>query len=48
MATILGLRDVGNFTSDERPKNWREMILYLYPRSEQKAPLNALIAGMKN
>jgi hypothetical protein len=24
------------------------MILYLYPRSEQKAPLNALIAGMKN
>ena len=23
------------------------MILYLYPRSEQKAPLNALIAGMK-
>ncbi|MBW2411259.1 MAG: DUF5309 family protein [Deltaproteobacteria bacterium] len=47
MATILGLRDVANFTSDERPKNWREMILYLYPRSEQKAPLNALIAGMK-
>jgi hypothetical protein len=48
MAQILGLRDVGNFTTDERPKNWREMILYLYPRSEQKAPLNALIAGMKN
>jgi hypothetical protein len=48
MATILGLRDTANFTSDERPKNWREMILYLYPRSEQKAPLNALIAGMKN
>jgi hypothetical protein len=47
MATILGLRDVANFTSDERPKNWRDMILYLYPRSEQKSPLNALIAGMK-
>ena len=47
MAQILGLRDVGNFTSDERPKNWREQILYQYPRSEQKAPLNALIAGMK-
>jgi hypothetical protein len=47
MATILGLRDVADFQSDERPKNWREMILYLYPRSEQKAPLNALLAGMK-
>ncbi|MBC2741585.1 MAG: DUF5309 family protein [Desulfosarcina sp.] len=47
MPTILGLRDVANFTSDERPKDWREMILRLYPRSEQKAPLNALIAGMK-
>ena len=47
MATILGLRDTQDFASDERPKNWREMILYLYPRSEQKAPLNALIAGMK-
>jgi hypothetical protein len=47
MATVMGLRDVANFTSDERPKNWREMILYLYPRSEQKAPLNALLAGMK-
>lgn len=48
MATILGLRDTANFQSDERPKNWREMILYLYPRSQQKSPLNALIAGMRN
>lgn len=47
MATILGLRDVANFTSDERPKNWREMILYLYGRSEQKAPLNAIMTGMR-
>lgn len=47
MATILGLRDVANFPADERPKNWREAILRYYPRSEQKAPLNALIAGMK-
>lgn len=47
MATILGLRDVANFAADERPKNWREGILRRYPRSEQKAPLNALIAGMK-
>jgi len=47
MPTILGLRDTADFPADERPKNWREMILRLYPRSEQKAPLNALIAGMK-
>lgn len=48
MAIILGLRDTNDFTTPERPKNWREKILYLYPRSEQKAPLNALIAGMRN
>lgn len=48
MATILGLRDVANFTTDERPKSWREAILRYFPRSEQKAPLNALIAGMKH
>ncbi|MBW1723131.1 MAG: DUF5309 family protein [Deltaproteobacteria bacterium] len=47
MATILGLRDTANLTSDERPKNWRETILRLYPRSNQKAPLNALIAAMR-
>ncbi len=48
MATILGLRDSSHFPADERPKNWREAILRYYPRSEQKAPLNALIAGMKH
>lgn len=47
MATILGLRDVSHFPADERPKNWREAILRYFPRSEQKAPLNAIIAGMK-
>jgi hypothetical protein len=47
MATILGLRDVSHFPADERPKDWREAILRYFPRSEQKAPLNALIAGMK-
>lgn len=47
MAVILGLRDTNDFPDDERPKNWREMILREYPRSNQKAPLNALIAGMK-
>jgi len=46
MATILGLRDVADFASDERPKDWRETILRMYPQSKQQAPLNALIAGM--
>jgi len=46
MATILGLRDVADFASDERPKDWREAILRLYPQSKQQAPLNAFIAGM--
>lgn len=45
---ILGLREVADFSANERPKNWREMILYLYPRSQQKAPLNAMIAGMRS
>ncbi|NNF99480.1 MAG: DUF5309 family protein [Desulfobacteraceae bacterium] len=47
MPTILGLRDTADFQASERPGDWRDGILRLYPRSEQKAPLNALIAGMK-
>lgn len=47
MATVLGLRDTANFTSDERDKDWRLGVLRRYPRSNQKAPLNALIALMK-
>lgn len=40
MPAILGLRGTGDFTADERPKNWREMLLYLFPNGE--APLTAL------
>jgi hypothetical protein len=43
---IQGLRHVGNFTADERPKNWREGILRLYPNG--KAPLTALTSAMKD
>lgn len=43
---IQGLRTTTNFATDERPKNWREGILYLYPNG--KAPLTALTAQMKS
>lgn len=43
---IQGLRTTTNFGTDERPKNWREGILRLYPNG--KAPLTALTAAMKD
>lgn len=43
---IQGLRTTGNFATDERPKNWREGILMLYPNG--KAPLTALTSVMKS
>lgn len=46
MAAVLGLRGSGSFSSDERPKNWREMLLYLYPNGE--APLTALLSMLKS
>lgn len=46
MAATLGLRGTGNFTADERPQNWREMILYLFPNGE--APLTALLSMLKS
>lgn len=42
---ILGLRTTGNFVADQRPKNWRETILRLYPNGS--APLTALTSAMK-
>src|SRR5215813_7610523 len=42
MAAFLGLRGSGDFTTDERPQNWREMILYLNPNGE--APLTGLMS----
>lgn len=41
---ILGLRGSGDFTTDERPKNFRETILWRYPNGQ--APLTALMAKM--
>ncbi len=43
---IQGLRDTSNFVTDQRPKNWRETIMLLYPNG--KAPLTALTTLMKS
>lgn len=46
-SAFLGMRATNDFTvSGQRPKNWRETILRLYPNG--KAPLTALLALMKS
>lgn len=46
---IQGLRDTTNFVANERPENWRQGIMLLYPNSARaaKAPLTALTSLMK-
>ena len=44
MAAINGLRGTGSLTSDERPTNYREGILLLYPNSS--APLTAFTSKL--
>ena len=46
MAGIQGLRDSSNFVTDQRPQNYREAILLLYPNG--KMPLTAITALMKS
>lgn len=41
---FLGMRGTGNWAADERPLNWRQGILYLYPNGS--APLTALLSKM--
>lgn len=43
---IQGLRTSGNFATDQRPKNWREGILMLYPNGD--TPLTGLTSQMKS
>jgi hypothetical protein len=45
MAGLAGLRGTGDFSSDERPKNFREMILHLRPNGA--APIFALTSKAK-
>lgn len=46
MPAISGLRGSGSFTTDERPQNWRELILLLFPNGS--APLTAIMSMLKS
>ena len=41
---VLGMRGSGSWSADERPKNYREAILYLYPND--KAPLMGMLSKL--
>lgn len=43
---FLGMRGNGDWVTDQRPKNWREMILRLYPNGD--VPLTAILSKMKS
>ena len=43
---FLGMRGTGDWVGDQRPKNWREQILYLYPNGQ--APLTAIMSMMSS
>ncbi len=47
---ILGMRTDENWIANQRPQNWRETVLMLYPNSSEiaKAPLTALTSMMKS
>jgi len=45
MSAIVGMRGSGSWGSDARPKNYRELILRLFPHD--KAPLMAMLSKMK-
>lgn len=44
MSGFLGMRGTGDWATGERPKNWREMILFLYPNG--MSPLTAILSKM--
>jgi len=44
MAGFLGMRGTEDWATDQRPKNWREGILFLYPNG--MAPLTAIMSKM--
>uniref|UniRef100_A0A6M3JA30 Putative structural protein n=1 Tax=viral metagenome TaxID=1070528 RepID=A0A6M3JA30_9ZZZZ len=46
MSAFLGMRGNGDWATDQRPKNWRETILYLYPNGS--APLTAILSKMSS
>jgi hypothetical protein len=46
MGGFLGMRGNGDWVTDQRPKNWRETILFLYPNGSM--PLTAIMSKMKS
>ena len=46
MGAFLGMVGTGQFTADERPKNWRQKILELFPNGD--APLTAIMSKLKS
>jgi hypothetical protein len=43
---FLGMRGNGDWVTDQRPKNWRQQVLKLYPNGQ--APLTAMLSMMKS
>jgi len=43
---FLGMRGTGDWVTNQRPENWRQQILYLYPNGD--APLTAMLSMMGN
>jgi len=43
---FLGMRGTGDWVDGQRPKNWREQILYLYPNGQ--APLTAILSMLNS
>lgn len=46
LVAFAGVRGTGSWSTDERPKSYREMILYLYPNGMM--PLTALLSMLPN
>jgi hypothetical protein len=46
MSAFFGMRGTGDWATDQRPKSFREGMLYLYPNGQ--LPLNAMLSKMKN
>jgi hypothetical protein len=46
MGAILGMRGTGSWVTDQRPKSYRESILFLYPNGT--APLTAVMSKLKS
>ena len=46
MSAFLGMRGNGDWVTDQRPKNWRETMLFLYPNGSM--PLTAIMSKMKS